>query len=113
MQIKQSVSKPMKGLMKLFVLPLFLFPLISFGQTTYIPLGSEEYILLDRMEIKMQKDSALNFSKTNPFSRRSIIPTVEKYYNAPSLISSTGEIPMTADRADQEVYSRASRFSRV
>ena len=113
MQIKQSVPKPGKGLMKLLILFFFLFPLITFAQTTYIPLGSEEYILLDRMEIKMQKDSALNFSKTKPFSRRSIIPTVEKYYNAASLISSTGEIPMTADRADQEVYSRASRFSRV
>ena len=76
MQIKQSVSKPMKGLMKLFVLPLFLFPLISFGQTTYIPLGSEEYILLNRMEIKMQKDSALNFSKTKPYSREKIVSEV-------------------------------------
>ena len=62
--------------MKLFVLPLFLFPLISFGQTTYIPLGSEEYILLNRMEIKMQKDSALNFSKTKPYSREKIVSEV-------------------------------------
>src|SRR6476661_3907247 len=111
MQIKQSVSNPPKAdLMKLFVLPLFLFPLISFGQTTYIPLGSEEYILLDRMEIKMQKDSALNFSKTKPFSRRSVIPTIEKYYDAASLVSNVGEIP-TSDSAEQALYEKASRFS--
>src|SRR5678810_904734 len=77
MQIKQSVPKPMKGLMKLLILFLFLFPLISFCQTTYIPLGSEEYILLDRMEIKMQKDSGLNFSKTRPFSRESIVSAIQ------------------------------------
>ena len=113
MQIKQSVPKPMKGLMKLLILSLFLFPLLSFSQTTYIPLGSEEYILLDRMEIKMQKDSALNFSKTKPFSRRSIIPTVEKYYEATSFVSGVGEIPPTLDSIQQELDRNASRFSRV
>src|SRR5262245_32373856 len=73
MQIKQSVPKRMKYLMKLLILLLFLFPLISLGQTTYIPLGSEEYIFLDRLEIKAQKDSVLVFSKTKPYSREIII----------------------------------------
>ena len=77
MQIKQSVPKLMMGLMKLLIVFLFLFPLISFGQTTYIPLGSEEYILLDRMEIKMQKDSGLNFSKARPFSRKNILSAIQ------------------------------------
>src|SRR5258705_10039420 len=113
MQIKQSVPKRMKGLMKSFILSLFLFPLISFAQTTYIPLGSEEYILLDRMEIKMQKDSALNFSKTKPFSRRSIIPSVEKYYKAASFVYSAGEIPPSLDPIQQDLDTKASRFSKV
>ena len=104
MQIKQSVSKHMKDLMKLFSLALFLFPLISLGQTTYIPLGSEEYILLDRMEIKMQKDSVMNFSKTKPFSREAIIPTVEKYYKAASFVYGIGEIPPTPDPIQQNVF---------
>jgi hypothetical protein len=112
MQIKQSVPKPMKGLMKLLILSLFLFPLLSFSQTTYIPLGSEEYILLDRMEIRTQKDSALNFSKTKPFSRRSVIPTIENYYDAASLVSDVGEIPVS-DSAKQALFEKASRFSRV
>src|SRR6185295_7194881 len=66
----------MKGLMKLLILLFFLFPLISFGQTTYIPLGSEEYILLNRMEIKLGKDSVLNFSKVKPYSREQIVSEI-------------------------------------
>ena len=81
MQIKQSVPKRMTVLMKLFIPPLFLFPIISLSQTTYIPLGSEEYRLLDRMEIKLGKDSILNFSKTKPFSREAIIPLIESFFN--------------------------------
>src|SRR5262250_2532455 len=107
MQIKQSVPKPMKGLMKLLILSLFLLPLISFSQTTYIPLGSEEYILLDRMEIKLGKDSVLNFSKTKPFSREAIIPTVEKNYKASSISYSEGVVPFDS------LKLTASRFSRV
>jgi len=110
MQIKQSVPKHMKGLMKLLILFLFLFPLISFGQTTYIPLGSEEYILLERMEIKMQKDSVLNFSKTKPFSREAVIPTVEKYYGLANFISRAGEIPVGWSG---DSVALASKFSRV
>ena len=113
MQIKQSVPNPPKAdLMKLLILSLLLFPLLSFSQTTYIPLGSEEYILLDRMEIRTQKDSALNFSKTKPFSRRSVIPTIENYYDAASLVSDVGEIPVS-DSAKQALFEKASRFSRV
>src|SRR4030095_12902797 len=113
MQIKQSVPKPMKGLMKLLILFLFFSPLITLCQTTYIPLGSEEYILLDRMEIKLGKDSVFNFSKTKPFSREAVIPTVEKYYKAASFVSGVGEIPPTLDPLQQELYSWASKFSRV
>jgi len=60
-------------------LSLILFPAFCFAQTTYLPLGDKQYILLDRLEIKAQKDSALNFSKTRPFSRKQFVPAVEKY----------------------------------
>jgi len=113
MQIKQSVPKPMKGLMKLLIFSLFLFPLISLGQTTYIPLGSEEYILLDRMEIKLGKDTILNFSKTKPFSREYIVPVVKKFYNTASFSYGVGEIPPANDSLQYDLDSKASRFSRV
>ncbi|HSF44704.1 MAG TPA: hypothetical protein VLA58_01795 [Chitinophagaceae bacterium] len=41
-----------------------------FSQSNYIPQGSKEYILLDRLEIKAQKDTVLNFSHIKPFNRK-------------------------------------------
>jgi hypothetical protein len=50
-----------------------LAPFFSFSQTTYLPQGDKAAILLERMEIKGQNDSLLNFSKTRPYSRRSVV----------------------------------------
>lgn len=92
MQFKQY-PHPLKGSMKI-ILPIFLIlPLVSFSQTTYLPEGSKEYILLDRLEIKAQKDSVLNFSTIKPFSRKDIIPrisifrTAGKYDSIPTEVS--------------------------
>ncbi|HEY6503096.1 MAG TPA: hypothetical protein VIZ28_03895 [Chitinophagaceae bacterium] len=56
-----------KTILRLFV---FLFPSVAFSQTTYLPQGDKANILLERLEIKAQKDSVLNFSKIRPFSRK-------------------------------------------
>jgi hypothetical protein len=58
-----------KTLVRLLV---FLFPLAGIAQTTYLPQGDKQYILLERLEIKSKTDSILNFSKTRPLSRRSV-----------------------------------------
>jgi hypothetical protein len=63
MQIKQT-------LVRLFVI---IFPSFVTAQTTYLPQNAEENILIDRLEIKAQKDSALNFSKTKPYSRKTLM----------------------------------------
>lgn len=55
-----------KTLVRLLV---FLFPIVSFAQSTYVPAGDKQNILLERLEIKAQRDSVLNFSKTKPFNR--------------------------------------------
>jgi hypothetical protein len=58
-------------LVRLFFL---LTPFTVFSQaTTYLPQDARENILLDRLEIKAQTDSVLNFSKTKPYSRKQII----------------------------------------
>jgi len=67
-----------KTILRLF---LILFPAFSFSQTTYLPLGDKQYILLERMEIKAKTDSVLNFSKIKPFSRKSIFPREIDLYN--------------------------------
>jgi len=66
---------------------LILFPLATAAQTTYLPEGDKANILLERWEIKAQTDSALNFSKIKPYSRKQFIQkAIFKYYeNDPSL----------------------------
>src|SRR5947207_4159226 len=81
MQIKQSDSKPIRGLMKLFSLFLFLFPAIAFSQTTYLPIGLEENILIERMEIKLGNDPNFIFSKTKPYSRKVIVPAIKDLFD--------------------------------
>jgi len=72
MQIKQSVSKHINDLLKIFLSVLFLTPFFASSQITYLPQGDKSYILLDRLEIKAQRDSVLNFSKTKPIARRQL-----------------------------------------
>ena len=77
MQIKQTLVR----------LTFILFPFILSAQTTYLQKDDKQNILLERLEIKLQKDSVLNFSKTKPFSRGHFIHrTVDMYKNPdPSL----------------------------
>ncbi len=64
--------------MKCFLrLVIFLCPAFSFGQSTYIPLGSKAYDFIDRMEIKLQDNRNLNFSSVKPYSRKAIVKEVE------------------------------------
>jgi hypothetical protein len=60
--------------MKLHYIRFFVFLLLTSNtvsaQSNYIPQGSKEYILLDRLEIKAQKDTVLNFSFIKPFNRK-------------------------------------------
>jgi len=65
-----------KTLVRLLVI---LFPLASAAQTTYLAQGDKDAILIERLEIKLKNDSALNFSKTKPFSRQSILNTINQW----------------------------------
>ncbi len=63
MQFKQTLVQ----------LVFLLSPFIAVTQTTYLPQGAKENILLERLEIKMGTDSIFNFSKTKPHSRKQFI----------------------------------------
>ncbi|MBS1919041.1 MAG: hypothetical protein JST17_02200 [Bacteroidetes bacterium] len=103
MQIKETLVR----------LTLILFPVACFSQTTYLPKDDKAYILLDRLEIKAQTDSVLNFSKTRPFSRKQVIPVIEKYYNAGKIIESSGEVPPAPDMEIQRMDRVGSSLSKV
>ena len=55
------------------LLILILCPVFAFSQFTYLPQGSKENILIDRLEILGQKDSILNFSKVKPLNRLQVV----------------------------------------
>jgi hypothetical protein len=57
-------------------LAFLLAPLFGAAQTTYLPQGSQEQVLIERMEIKQQRDSVLNYSTTKPYSRKEFIPAL-------------------------------------
>lgn len=49
------------------------------GQSTGFPQGSKDYTLLDRLEIKAQTDTVLNFSFIKPFQRKWWVNRLELY----------------------------------
>ena len=75
MQYKQTLLR----------LAILLLPFAAKTQTTYLPQGAKENILIERLEIKAGTDSILNFSKIKPFSRKQIIPHLGRIDSVVSL----------------------------
>lgn len=63
-----------KSLTKLL---LFICPSFATAQSTYLNSGSKEIHFVDRMEIKQQKNTDLNFSSLRPFNRKYITEQTE------------------------------------
>ncbi len=70
-------------------LVVVLCPLFVFSQTTYLPRGDKQEILLDRLEIKAQRDPSLNLSKTKPYSREFYVPAVRNYLQVDSALDAS------------------------
>ena len=66
--------QPRNGCLKfLFLMVLYALPVLAFSQSTYLPEGDKQNILLERFEIKAGTDSVLNFSKTKYFNRQKYV----------------------------------------
>lgn len=61
---------------------LFVFSIFAtydlLAQSDYILTGSREYGVLDRLQIKLQKDSLLNFSAVKPYTRENVVRKLER-----------------------------------
>ncbi|WP_346236947.1 hypothetical protein ABDK00_013100 [Niabella insulamsoli] len=68
------------------VFTVLLCPFLAFSQTTNLPRGDKQEILLDRLEIKAQKDPVLNLSKTKPYSREFVVPAARNYLQVDSAL---------------------------
>lgn len=63
-----------KSLTKLL---LFICPAFATAQSTFINTGSKDIQFIDRMEIKQQKNTDLNFSSIRPFNRKYVTEQTE------------------------------------
>jgi len=63
-----------KSFFKLFV---FICPFVVTAQSVYLPQGDKGYHFIDRLEIKQQINTDINFSAIKPFSRRYIVKEAE------------------------------------
>lgn len=68
-----------KSLLKLM---FFLLPVSVCGQSAYLPEGSKEYQIIDRIEIKAKQNTNLNFSSLKPFNRKYVVEELEFIDNA-------------------------------
>ena len=65
-------------IIKTFIkLIVFVLPVTASAQSTYITEGSKEEHFIDRLEIKQQKNTDLNFSSLKPFNRKYIVQEAE------------------------------------
>ncbi len=95
---------------------LFFFFFTGFGtvqaQSTFLPQGDKNNILMERMEILSRSDSFFNYSKTKPFSRRHLVNAAAHFekqygqslskvdkYNLQRLYMNNLEFVSEADRA--------------
>lgn len=79
------------------VLLILAIPFFGFSQTTtYLPQGTGEQVLLERLEIKAGTNPVLNFSKIKPYSRRQVIPVIEAYYRSGALAQAAANAPAGA-----------------
>jgi hypothetical protein len=67
MQIIKSFTK----------LLIFICPAFASAQSTYLTQGSKDIHFVDRLEIKQQKNTHLNFSTLRPFNRKDIVRQAE------------------------------------
>lgn len=56
---------------------IFICPAFATAQSTFLTPGSKDVHFVDRMEIKQQKNTNLNFSSVRPFNRKYIVEQTE------------------------------------
>lgn len=67
----------MQIIKSLFKLLVFIAPITASAQSTFLPMGDKGYHFVDRLEIKQQTNTDLNFSTLKPLNRRYITRQAE------------------------------------
>lgn len=82
----------MQIIKSLLKISFFVLPINVLAQTTYLSSGSKEYNLINRLEIKLQKNTDLNFSTLKPFCRKFTVEEAAYYDSVKSFLSSDGNL---------------------
>jgi hypothetical protein len=67
----------MQFIKSIFKLLFFICPSVAIAQSTFLNQGSKDVHFVDRMEIKQQRNTDLNFSSVRPFNRKYIVDQVK------------------------------------
>jgi hypothetical protein len=67
----------MQIIKSLAILHFFIVPFLANGQSTYLNQGVKDGHFVERLEIKQQRNTDLNFSTLKPFNRKAIVRQVE------------------------------------
>lgn len=78
MHVKNYLLMRYTLIIRLFLL---LLPVAGQSQSTYLPLWGKEGWLLDRLEIKSQKESQLNLSAMKPYQRKILVAVADSFRN--------------------------------
>jgi hypothetical protein len=111
MQFKENPQLRRLAESSIIILLLFAFSETALSQTTYLPQGDKQNILLERLEIKSKTDSTLNFSKTRPLSRRSIVYKEFHLYGMAYHPTETENPLVVKDTAFARQLSRVDRYN--
>ncbi len=86
----------MQIIKSLLTLLVFICPFILQAQTTYLPEGSKEYDIIDRLEIKEGRNNSILFTGLKPYSRRFLAREAEFLDSAQIATSSS----LTSDNSE-------------
>ena len=94
-----------KSFIKLF---FFISPFFATAQSTYLPQGDKGYQFIDRLEIKHQVNTGINFSTLKPFNRRYIVQQTEYLdsLHTANLSSTTGSLHPKLTAVDEYNMNR-------
>ncbi|HSC53161.1 MAG TPA: hypothetical protein VLC98_06075 [Phnomibacter sp.] len=98
----------------LLVAIMLLATMYSSAQTTYLPLWAKEHWLLDRMEIKAQRNNQLNLSTVKPYMRKASVEVADSFAiwlhagKNPANLSEVDEYNLNRLQANSSEYSMFS-----
>lgn len=102
----------MQFIKSLLRLLFILSPFVAYSQSTFLPQGAKENIILERMEILARKDSVLNFSKLQPQSRKAITQKAESIYSFMEPTGNENRIDLlTVENSLAQKLSKTDRYN--